>query len=100
MEIPILVEPVGDNAFRVSSVVGVVNVEASTAQEAARKLRALIERSIEAGAQVLRMEIGGGTHPLWADAGRVCDELDALCDEFPIDSQGARLTRDQLHERR
>ncbi len=27
------------------------------------------------------------------------DELDLLCDEFPIDSQGKRLTRDQLHER-
>jgi predicted DNA-binding antitoxin AbrB/MazE fold protein len=29
-----------------------------------------------------------------------CDELDQLCDEFPIDSRGNRLTRDQLHERR
>ena len=28
------------------------------------------------------------------------DELDRLCDEFPIDSGGALLTRDQLHERR
>jgi predicted DNA-binding antitoxin AbrB/MazE fold protein len=28
------------------------------------------------------------------------DELDQVCDEFPIDSGGARLTRDQLHERR
>lgn len=27
------------------------------------------------------------------------DELDHLCDEDPIDSGGARLTRDQLHER-
>ena len=27
------------------------------------------------------------------------DELDQLCDEFPIDSQGKRRTRDQLHER-
>ena len=29
-----------------------------------------------------------------------CVELDRLCDEFPIESQGRRLTRDQLHERR
>jgi hypothetical protein len=28
-----------------------------------------------------------------------CAELDRLCDEFPIESQGPHLTRDQLHER-
>jgi predicted DNA-binding antitoxin AbrB/MazE fold protein len=28
------------------------------------------------------------------------EELDKLCAEFPVDSGGARLTRDQLHERR
>ena len=27
-------------------------------------------------------------------------ELDRLCDEFPIDSHGRRMTRDELHERR
>jgi predicted DNA-binding antitoxin AbrB/MazE fold protein len=35
-----------------------------------------------------------------AQAKAACDELDQLCDDFPIDSQGNRLTRDQLHERR
>jgi predicted DNA-binding antitoxin AbrB/MazE fold protein len=34
-----------------------------------------------------------------AQAKVACDELDRLCDETPIDSQGNRLTRDQLHER-
>ena len=29
-----------------------------------------------------------------------CVVLDRLCDEFPIESNGRRLTRDQLHERR
>lgn len=29
-----------------------------------------------------------------------CDELDQLCDEIPVDAQGKRLTRDELHERR
>ena len=28
-----------------------------------------------------------------------CAELDRLCDEFPIESHGQHLTRDQLHER-
>ena len=27
-------------------------------------------------------------------------ELDRLCKEFPIETDGRRLTRDQLHERR
>jgi predicted DNA-binding antitoxin AbrB/MazE fold protein len=27
-------------------------------------------------------------------------ELDRLCDEFPIESQARRLTRDELHDRR
>ena len=27
------------------------------------------------------------------------DELDRLCDEFPIVAGGPRLTRDELHER-
>jgi predicted DNA-binding antitoxin AbrB/MazE fold protein len=35
-----------------------------------------------------------------AQAKQACDELDDLCDEHPVDSRGARLTRDQLHERR
>jgi predicted DNA-binding antitoxin AbrB/MazE fold protein len=29
-----------------------------------------------------------------------CAELDRLCDEFPIESQRGRLTRDELHDRR
>jgi predicted DNA-binding antitoxin AbrB/MazE fold protein len=29
-----------------------------------------------------------------------CNALDELCDELPIYSQGDRLTRDQLHDRR
>jgi predicted DNA-binding antitoxin AbrB/MazE fold protein len=40
----------------------------------------------------------------WADVRAqgqaACTELDRLCDKFPIDSHGRRLTRDQLHERR
>lgn len=44
------------------------------------------------------------TFELCDDADRrstlACDELDQLCDEFPIFAQGKRLTRDDLHERR
>lgn len=28
-----------------------------------------------------------------------CDELDRLCEQFPIESRGRRLTRDELHDR-
>ena len=41
---------------------------------------------------------------LWDDVcaqhQQACAELDRLCDEFPIESRGRRLTRDELHERR
>ena len=40
---------------------------------------------------------------LQPEAGEPLDALDALdqlCDEYPIDSEGNILTRDQLHERR
>ena len=30
---------------------------------------------------------------------RACDELDALYEEFPVESREPRLNRDQLHER-
>jgi len=33
------------------------------------------------------------THQVW-------EELERLCAEFPLDSGGVILTRDQLHERR
>jgi predicted DNA-binding antitoxin AbrB/MazE fold protein len=32
--------------------------------------------------------------------GDALNELDRLCEEEPIDSGGARMTREQLHERR
>ena len=33
-------------------------------------------------------------------AQEACDALDQVCDEFPIDSDEPRMTRDQLYERR
>lgn len=35
-----------------------------------------------------------------AEVQDACLELDGLCDQFPIDPRGRRLTRDELHERR
>jgi len=35
----------------------------------------------------------------FGQAEQACDELDRLCDEFPLDFGGTKLTRDQLHER-
>lgn len=35
-----------------------------------------------------------------AQAEQAWDQLDHLCEEFPLDSGGTKLTRDQLHERR
>lgn len=40
----------------------------------------------------------------WADVQKqavmACAELDQVCEDFPIHSQGRRLTRDELHKRR
>jgi hypothetical protein len=38
--------------------------------------------------------------PLLIEPREAQDELDQLCEESPVDSNGTRLTRDQLHERR
>jgi predicted DNA-binding antitoxin AbrB/MazE fold protein len=35
-----------------------------------------------------------------SQSANACETLDALCEEFPVESHGNRLTRDQLHDRR
>lgn len=70
MEIPIIVEPTGDNAFRASSGgLWGLEIEAPTREEAVEKLRELIDRRLDAGAEVFGMEIRSRTHPLARFAG-------------------------------
>jgi hypothetical protein len=75
MEIPIIVEPVGENAFRASSgSLWGLQTEAPTREEAIRKLRELIDGRLDAGAEVVELEIRSQTHPLARFAGMFKDD--------------------------
>ena len=75
MEIPIIVEPAGDNGFRANSGgLWGLEIEAPTREEAVQKLRELIERRLEAGAEVVGLEIRSCTHPLAPFAGMLKDD--------------------------
>jgi hypothetical protein len=75
MEIPIIVEPTGENAFRASSGgLWGLEIEAPTRDEAVQKLREMIDRRLDAGAEVFGLEIRGQAHPLAQFAGMLKDD--------------------------
>ncbi len=75
MEIPIIVEPIGDNGFRASTGgLWRLEIEAPTREEAVQKLRELIDRRLEAGAEVVSLEIPSRAHPLARFAGMLKDD--------------------------
>jgi hypothetical protein len=70
MQISVLVEPTSDNRFRASSGDPLkLEAEAATREEALRRLRELVQRRLEAGAQVVALDIGASSHPLASFAG-------------------------------
>lgn len=70
MEIPIIVEPAGDAGFRASSGgLWGLEIHAPTREEAVEKLRELIDRRLDAGAEVFALEIRRASHPLAPFAG-------------------------------
>ncbi len=75
MEIPIIVEPGVDNGFRASSGgLWGLETEAPTREDAVQRLRELIGRRLDAGAEVLSLEIRAETHPLGRFAGIFKDD--------------------------
>ncbi len=75
MEIPIIVEPTGHNGFRASSGgLWGLEIEAPTREEAVQKLRELIDRRLEAGAELLALDVRSGAHPLARFAGMLKDD--------------------------
>ena len=75
MQIPIIVEPAGDNGFRASSGgLWDMEIEAPTRDEAIQRLRELIDRRLDAGAEVFEVEIRAGAHPLARFAGMFKDD--------------------------
>jgi len=79
MEIPIIVEPTGDNGFRASSggLWGLA-IEAPTREEAVERLRELIDRRLEAGAELLSLEIPSRSYPLAPQTRRESNEQSCL----------------------
>ena len=75
MEIPIIIEPTANNAFRASSGgLWGLEIEAPTRDEAVQKLREMIDRRLSAGAEVLGLEIRSQAHPLAGFAGMLKDD--------------------------
>ena len=75
MEIPIIVEPTGENSFRASSGgLWGLEIEAPTRDEAVQRLRELIDDRLDAGAEVFELEIRGRVHPLARFAGMLKDD--------------------------
>jgi len=98
MEIPIIVEPTADNAFRASSG-GLWGLEivAPTRDEAVQKLREMIDRRLDAGAEVFGLKIPDGAHPLARYAGMLKD--DALLQPWKdAIAEYRRQTEDPRHQ--
>ncbi len=75
MEIPIIVEPAGENSFRASSGgLWGLEIEAPTRDEAIQRLRELIDDRLDAGAEVFELEIRSRAHPLARFAGMLKDD--------------------------
>ena len=97
MEIPIIVEPAGENSFRASSgCLWGLESEAPTRDEAVQKLRELIDHRLDAGAEVVELEIRGRAHPLARFAGMFRDDpllqswKDAMA-EYRLQAEDSRL---------
>jgi hypothetical protein len=75
MQIPVLVEPTSENRFRATAGDPLkMEAEATTREEAVRKLCDLLQRRVDAGAEVVGVEVHSTDHPLAAFAGTLKDE--------------------------
>jgi hypothetical protein len=81
MGISVLVEPIGESAFRATcGAPWDLESEAPTRDQAVEKLRGLIDNRLKAGAEVIELEIGDRPHPLAKFAGIFKD--DPLLEEW------------------
>ena len=93
MEITILVEPVLGAGFRAVSAEPLrAEAEAPTRDEAIARLRQLIQRRIEEGAEVVSLELARPAHPLAPFAGMFKD--DPLLDSWKQAIEEYRSQRD------
>jgi predicted RNase H-like HicB family nuclease len=80
MQIPVLIEPVAGNGYRARGIEPFgLSAEGGTREEALRRLRALIQERVNAGAEVALLDLPGGEHPWAPFAGTLRDDpmLDA-----------------------
>ncbi len=82
MQIPVLVEPVAGNGFRATGGEPLAfTAEGPTREEAVEKLRQLIQSRLDAGAQLVPLELPAREHPLARFAG-MYDPNDPLVQEW------------------
>ena len=77
MQIPVLVEPMSENRFRATSGDPLrLQTEATTRDEAVRNIRDLLQRRLDAGAElvVVGIDMQSPEHPLASFAGMLKDE--------------------------
>ncbi len=99
MEIPIIVEPISDNGFRASSGgLWGLETEAPTREEAVQKLRELIGRRLDAGAELVGLEVSSRPHPLARFAGML--KNDPLLDSWKDAMAEYRRQNEDSSERR
>jgi hypothetical protein len=81
MQIPVLIEPAGENGFRASTQWPfAVTAEGPTRDDALRRLNEQIEARMVPGAEIVWMDASTVEHPLAKFAGRLKD--DPLFDEW------------------
>jgi hypothetical protein len=75
MEIPVLIEPFGDDAFRATcGAPWNLETTAPTRDQAVEMLREQIDDRLEAGAEVIELKLGDRPHPLAKFAGIFKDD--------------------------
>lgn len=82
MQIPVVIEPVPGNGYRVSGNVPFpVAVEGATPEDAMARFRDHVEAKLGEGACITSVEIQTGEHP-WAKSAGIFDESDPIVREW------------------
>ncbi len=82
MQIPVLIEPVAGNGYRArGGEPFAFAVEGATRDEALRKVRELIDSRLNAGAEVVHLEIPANDNP-WLSMAGMWDPNDPLVKEW------------------
>ena len=75
MQIPVFVEPMSENRFRATSGDPLrLQTEATTRDEAVRNIREMLQRRVDAGAELVGIDINAPEHALASFAGMLKDE--------------------------